>query len=161
MTQLARIAAEVGGLLKERGETVAVAESSAGGIISAALLALPGASAYFKGGGVVYTSEAKQKLMAVSDEALAESRAATETHALHLARAARTSLGADWAIGETGAAGPTSNRYGDPPGHTCIGVSGPQEKVVTIETGADDREENMWAFAHAAFQLLAARIRSE
>ena len=93
MTQLAQIAEQVGALLKERAETVAVAESSAGGVISAALLAVAGASAYFKGGGVVYTGDAKQTLMAVTDEAMAEARAATESHALHLARAARTRLG--------------------------------------------------------------------
>ena len=161
MTQLAQIAEQVGALLKERAETVAVAESSAGGVISAALLAVAGASAYFKGGGVVYTSDAKQTLMAVTDEAMAEARAATESHALHLARAARTRLGADWGIGETGAAGPTGNRYGDSPGHTCIGVSGPRERTVTIETGNDGREQNMWAFAGAALDLLGDCIGSE
>ena len=161
MTQLAQRAEQVGALLKAREETVAVAESSAGGVISAALLAVAGASAYFKGGGVVYTSEAKQTLMAVTDEAMADARAATETHALHLARAARDRLGADWGIGETGAAGPTGNRYGDAPGHTCIAVSGPREKAVTIETGDDGREQNMWAFATAALNLLEECICSE
>src|SRR5207248_8354585 len=100
------LAAAVGARLKERGETVAVAESSSGGLIAAALLAVPGASAYFKGGGVVYTGAAKQLLIGMTDEAMAEARAATEAHALHLARAAKSCLGADWGIGETGAAGP-------------------------------------------------------
>ena len=125
MADFKTMAADVGALLKEKGQTVAVAESSAGGIISAALLAVPGASAYFKGGGVCYTGDSKQILMAVSDAAMGEARAATKTHALHLARAASERLGADWGIGETGAAGPTGNRYGDPSGHTCIGVVGP------------------------------------
>ena len=150
------MAVEVGALLKEKEQTVSVAESSAGGVISAALLAVPGASAYFKGGGAVYTSDAKQILMGVSDEALAEERAATEVHALHLARAAKDRLGADWGIGETGAAGPTGNRYGDPPGHTCIGVVGPNvERAITIQTGQTDRGQNMEAFAVAALGLLA------
>ena len=158
---LADLGAAAGALLKERGQTVAVAESSAGGLICAALLAVPGASAYFKGGGVVYTGASKQTLAAVPDEAMAEARAATETHALHLARAARRRLGADWGIGETGAAGPAGNRYGDPPGHTCIAVSGPLEKAVTLATGSDGREENMRAFAGAALDLLAGCLDCE
>ena len=154
MKSLTELGAVVGARLKERGQSVAVAESSAGGVIAAALLAVPGASAYFKGGGVVYTRDAKQTLIGVSDEAMQEARAATETHALHLARAARQRLGADWGIGESGAAGPTGNRYGDAAGHSCVAVAGPVEKATTIETGSDRREANMWAFAEAAFDLL-------
>ncbi len=161
MADIGTMAASVGALLKERGQTVAVAESSAGGVISAALLAVPGASAYFKGGGAVYTGASKQTLMGVSDEAMGEARAATEPHALHLARAARDRLEADWGIGETGAAGPTGNRYGDPPGHTCIGVAGPVSRAETLETGSAERAENMMAFAAAALGLLEACIREE
>ena len=141
MVDIATMGASVGALLKERRQTVAVAESSSGGLICAALLAMPGASSYFKGGGAVYTGASKQLLMGLSDEAMSADRAATETHALHLADAARTRLEADWGIGETGAAGPTGNRYGDPPGHTCIGVSGPVSRAVTVETGRDGRVE--------------------
>lgn len=159
IADITTMAASVGALLKGREETVAVAESSAGGLISAALLAVPGASAYFKGGGVVYTSAAKRTLMGVTDEAMAEARAATEVHALHLARAAKDRLGATWGVGETGAAGPTGNRYGDPPGHTCIGVAGPVCRTVTVETGKADRAENMAAFAAAALDLLEACVR--
>jgi nicotinamide-nucleotide amidase len=156
MSDFKTMAADVGALLKEKGQTVAVAESSSGGLLSAALLAVPGASAYFRGGGACYTGDAKKILMAVPEEAMKEARAATETHALHLARAARERLGADWGIGETGAAGPTGNRYGDPPGHTCIGVVGPDvERAVTIATGSEERGENMEAFAKAALDLLA------
>jgi nicotinamide-nucleotide amidase len=160
MTELALQAASVGALLKKRGQTVAVAESSAGGLIAAALLAVPGASAYFKGGGVVYTTASKQILIGVSDAAMAEARAATETHALHLARSAKDRLNADWGIGETGAAGPTGNRYGDPPGHSCIGVAGPVCRAVTLETGLTDRAKNMAAFAAAALDLLAACVEA-
>lgn len=154
MPDLSAFAAAVGALLKERGATVAVAESSTGGLISAALLAQPGASAYFRGGAVVYTREAKQRLAGVSDADMAKERAATETHALVLARSIRERMGSDWGIGETGATGPTGNRYGDAPGHTCIAVVGPREKVVTLETGKSGREENMWDFARAALDLL-------
>jgi nicotinamide mononucleotide (NMN) deamidase PncC len=102
----------------------------------------------------VYTREAKQRLGAVSDADMARERAATETHALVLARSIRARMGSDWAIGETGATGPTGNRYGDAPGHTCIAVVGAGETVITIETGKADREANMWAFTRAALDLL-------
>lgn len=125
------------------------------------LLAVPGAFAYFKGGGAVYTGASKQALMDVSDEAMAEARAATETHPVHLARATRDRLEADWGIGETGAAGPTGNRYGDPPGHTCIWVAGPVCRAVTVETGLTNRAENMAAFAVAALDLLEACIKED
>ena len=154
MTNLENIAAPVAKLLKEYGQTVAVAESSSGGLICAALLGVGGASAYFKGGGAVYTGSSKQILMGVSDEAMAADRAATENHALHLARAASQRLDAHWGIGETGAAGPTGNRYGDPPGHTCIGVAGPLCRTTTLQTGMQNRTENMAAFATAALGLL-------
>ncbi len=159
ITELAGMAGPAGALLKARGESVAVAESSAGGLISAALLAVPGASAYFKGGGAVYTTAAKQVLMGMTDAAMAEARAATETHAMHLAHAAGGQLGATWGIGETGAAGPSGNRYGDPPGHTCIGVAGPVCRAITVRTGLTDRAENMAAFARAALELLETCIR--
>ena len=147
-------AEEAGAILKQRGETVSVAESSTGGLVSAALLAIAGASVYFRGGTVVYTREAKQLLAGVTDADIDAARAATEEHAIRLARAVRARLGTDWAVGETGAAGPTGNRYGDPAGHSCIAVAGPVERVVTIGTGKSGREENMRAFTAAALGLL-------
>jgi nicotinamide-nucleotide amidase len=158
MEELLSQAAAVGALLIERGQTVAVAESSAGGLIAAALLAVPGASAYFKGGGVVYTSDSKLLLIGMTEEAMAAARAATETHALHLAEAARARLDADWGIGETGAAGPTGNRYGYQPAHACLGVVGPVSRAVAFETGSADRAANMGAFAAAALELLASCV---
>lgn len=158
---IGKMALSVGAMLKDRGQTVAVAESSAGGIISASLLAVPGASVYFKGGGVVYTGASKQILMGMTDEEMSEDRAATETHALNLARAARGRLKVDWGIGETGAAGPTGNRYGDRPGHTCIGVVGPVNLAKTLETGSVERAENMMTFAAAALELLVKCLNLE
>ena len=119
---LSELSTVASGILRERGQTVSVAESSAGGLVAATLLAMPGASAYFKGGGVVYTGDSKQLLVSMSTEEIADTRAATEAHALHLARAASRTLNSDWGIGETGAAGPTGNRYGNAPGHSCIAV---------------------------------------
>ena len=144
--------------LKARGETVAVAESSAGGLISASLLALPGASAYFLGGGVVYTKAARAGLLGITDAEMAGLRSSSEPYALLLARTVRARLGADWGFAETGAAGPSGNRYGDAAGHSCLAVSGPVERVITLETGMAGREANMRAFAAALFRLAAEAL---
>ena len=149
-----RVAAHAGKLLRRRGETIAVAESSAGGLISAALLAVPGASSYFVGGAAVYTTLAKQELVGVSSEGFALERAATETHALILAQSVRRRLGTSWGLGETGAAGPTGNRYGDAAGHCCLAIAGSVERRLTVETGEGDRWANMEAFAEAALRFL-------
>src|SRR4051812_1104112 len=154
MQQLMALAAEVGETLKAQGHKVAVAESSSGGLISAALLSVPGASAYYLGGAVVYTPKARVMLMEIPREALEGMRSAGEPYALLLARTARERFGATWGLSETGAAGPTGNGYGDAAGHTCIAISGPIEMAVTIETGESDRAENMRAFAAAALDLL-------
>jgi PncC family amidohydrolase len=148
------LAAELGQALKDRKETVAVAESSSGGLISAALLRVPGASAYFLGGAVVYTGKARMVLMDLPREAVAGMRSASEPYALLLARTARERFGATWGVSETGAAGPTGNGYGDAPGHSCIAISGPVEIAITLETGEADRDANMTAFAAAALDLL-------
>jgi|SRR5665213_1241534 len=146
--------ANVGARLKARGETVAVAESATGGLISAALLAVPGASAYFIGGGVIYTLQARRALLQIGDEATRGMRGASEPYAQLAARTVRDRCAAHWGIGETGAAGPTGNRYGDASGHSCIAIAGPRERVVTLETGSPDRLANMNAFAAAALDLL-------
>jgi nicotinamide-nucleotide amidase len=159
MQELTSMAASVAALLKARQHTVAVAESSAGGLISAALVAVPGASAYYRGGGVIYTGAARQALLQVPDDAMTGMRASTEPYALLKARTVRQQLGTTWGLSETGASGPTGNRYGDAAGHACIAVAGPIERVITLETGKGDREANMWTFAKAALDLLEACIR--
>jgi PncC family amidohydrolase len=153
------MASSLGALLRERRETIGVAESSAGGRISAALLAVPGASAYFLGGGVIYTQAARRALLRVPDEAVTGIRASAEAYALLKARAIRELLGATWGLAETGASGPTGNRYGDAAGHACIAVAGPVERTITLETGHGRRETNMWAFAKAALELLETSLR--
>jgi len=161
LEQLMAIAADLGERLKARGEKVAVAESSSGGLISAALLSVPGASAYYLGGGVVYTPKARVMLMDIPREALEGMRSASEPYAMLLARTVRERFGATWGISETGAAGPTGNGYGDAAGHTCIAISGPVEAVVTIETGEADRYGNMQAFAAAALDLLKRAVADD
>ena len=155
MQALMAQAAQIGEQLKARKEKVAVAESSSGGLISAALLSVPGASAYYLGGGVVYTPKARVMLREIPKEALEGMRSASEPYALLLARTVRERFGATWGVSETGAAGPTGNPYGDAAGHTCVAVSWPVEFVTTIETGSSDRVANLEAFAAAALELLA------
>jgi nicotinamide-nucleotide amidase len=158
VTELTSLATPVAALLRQRKETIAVAESSAGGLICAALLAVPGASAYFLGGGVIYTQPARRALLGVPDERVKGIRSSTEAYAQLKARTIRELLGATWGLAETGASGPTGNRYGDAPGHACFAVSGPIERSLTLETQTADREKNMWAFARAAFLLLEAAL---
>ena len=158
MRELHPVAETLAALLKERRESVAVAESSAGGLIAAALLAQPGASAYFLGGAVVYTYAARRLFLDLPDAALAGIRPATEAYALLLARVVRQRLGATWGLAETGATGPTGNRYGDSPGHVCLAVAGPAERAITLETGRADRLANMHAFAAAALELLVRQV---
>ena len=158
MQTLMPAATALGALLKQRGETVAIAESSTGGLLSAALLAVPGASAYFLGGAVVYTKVARQALLGIPDTALAGMRPATEAYAMLLARTVRQRFSPHWSIAETGATGPTGNRYGDPAGHACIAIAGPIERAMTIETGSGDRAANMRAFAAAALDLLTKNL---
>jgi PncC family amidohydrolase len=158
MQQLLGLAEQIATRLKARGETIAIAESSAGGLISAALLAVPGASAYFRGGAVVYTRQARRALLGISNEAMEGLRPSTEPYAELLARTVATHHGATWGLGETGATGPTGNAYGDSPGHACIAVAGPAMHTLTVETGSADRQANMRAFAARALEAMLAAI---
>jgi nicotinamide-nucleotide amidase len=153
--QLLMLGERVGSLLKQRKETVAVAESSTGGLIAAALLAVPGASAYFLGGAVVYTRLARQLLMDLPNDSMRGIRSASEPYALLLAVTSRQRFAATWGLSETGATGPTGNPYGDPAGHSCLAVAGGLERVITLRTGSADRVQNMIAFASASLSLFA------
>jgi PncC family amidohydrolase len=154
MKELVGIAEQVAAKLIARKQTIAVAESSTGGLISASLLAVPGASAYFLGGGVVYTRDARRILMDIPDEAMKGIRSASEPYAKLLAEQVRRRFGTDWGLSETGATGPTGNRYGDAAGHSCMAVAGTATTVITLETGSNDRQGNMQEFAKTALNLL-------
>ena len=160
MDSLTELAGAVADRLKKRGETIAIAESSTGGLVSAALLSVPGASAYFLGGAVVYTQQAREGLLAVTTEDMAGIRAATEAYASLNAGRIASKLGADWGLAETGASGPTGNRYGDAAGHACFAVAGPVAAQRTLETGSDDRSANMRTFGRGALELLLECIDS-
>jgi PncC family amidohydrolase len=158
LASLFELGARVGDRLAARGETVAVAESSAGGLVAAALLARAGASAYFLGGAVVYTRRSRRLLLALGDGDAAGVRSSSPPYARLLARHQRERFGATWGLAETGAAGPTGNAYGDPAGHACLAVDGPACRERTLRTGEADRQANMLAFAAAAIALLEAAL---
>jgi PncC family amidohydrolase len=158
MQDLVPIAEKIAAILIERRQTIAVAESSTGGLISASLLAVPGASAYFLGGAVVYTRDARRILMDIPDEAMKGIRSASEPYAKLLASQIRARFSTDWGLSETGATGPTGNRYGDAAGHGCMGIAGLDRSAMTLETGSADRLANMHVFAATALNFLLQNL---
>lgn len=163
MRDILAMGQKAGALLKERGEKIAVAETSAGGLIAASLLAVPGASAYFAGGAITYSARAIRGLVGISTDEMRDKgiRSSSEPYARLLAEAVRTRHGRiAWGLAETGAAGPGGNPYGDPAGHTCMAVIGPVDIIRTLRTGSDDRVANMWAFAAATLALLVEALET-
>lgn len=158
MDRLFEQADSIAALLTARQQTVAVAESSTGGLISAALLAVPGASAYYLGGGIIYTRRARHRLLGLTREDVAGLKSASEPYATLLAETVRQRFDATWGLSETGASGPTGNPYGDAAGHCCFASAGTLSAVRTLETRRSDRLGNMVAFASAALELLAQQI---
>lgn len=152
------LAAAIAHRLVARRQTLAVSESSAGGLISAALLAVPGASAFYLGGGIIYTGGAREALLGVTPGMLGGVRSATVPMSQLLAETVRTRLAADWGLAETGATGPAGNRYGDAAGHCCLAVAGPRSMSRILATGSLDRAANMAAFAAGALALLAEAL---
>jgi len=158
MKALLPVAEKIAASLIARKQTIAIAESSTGGLVAATLLAVPGASAYFLGGAVVYTKSARVALLGIGESEMKGLRPATEDYSLLLARLVRVRHGATWGFGETGATGPSGNRYGDPAGRTCLAVAGPEERAITLRTGSADRLANMDAFAKRSLELLVEVI---
>jgi PncC family amidohydrolase len=162
LQDLIKSAEQIAVRLVARKQTIAVAESSTGGLISASLLAVPGASAYFLGSAVVYTRDARRILMDIPDDQMKGIRSASEVYAKLLANQVRRRFSSDWGLSETGATGPTGNRYGDAAGHSCIAVAGAETNVetdaITLETGSVDRLGNMHAFAASALNLLLQKL---
>ncbi|QYE33396.1 CinA family protein (plasmid) [Polymorphobacter sp. PAMC 29334] len=150
----------IAAMLIAKNQTIAIAESSSGGLISAALLAVPGASAYYLGGGVIYTPRARHRLLDLTREDMCGLQSATEPYAVLLAETVRQQFSASWGIAETGAAGPTGNPYGNAAGHCCFAVAGVTTVSQTLETRRSDRLKNMVAFAGAALTLLEQRMAS-
>lgn len=159
MDRLLPLAEDIGATLLSCGEKVAIWESSSGGLISAALLAVPGASRFYRGAGIVYTPAAFKGLMGLSKEDLLGHRSSTEPYALLMAGIIRQKMRADWGVCETGASGPGGNGYGDAAGHVCAAIAGETaQHAGTLETGLSDRRENMYLFAEFALKLLRDQL---
>jgi nicotinamide-nucleotide amidase len=159
MNTLLPFAEKAAALLRAKKQHIAIAESSTGGLISAALLSVGGASAYFRGGSVIYTHHARSGFLEIPNPLPGSMRASSEPYAALLATTVRSRLGSTWGLSETGATGPTGNRYGDAAGHTCIGLEGPNfSRAITLETGSAERVANMRAFAKRAMELLAEAL---
>lgn len=154
MERLNDAANRVGQLLMSRQQSVSIGEGACGGLLSAALVGIPNASRFFVAGAVLYTRPAFKEILGDDRHSLRGLRGGTEQFSLTIAGLVRNKFGSTWAIGESGASGPSGNRYGDPPGHVALAVSGPVDKTCILETGLDDRRENMRLFASAALDLL-------
>ena len=149
-----QLANDIAERLTARGETVAVAESTTGGLVSAALLSVAGASRYYAGGGVLYTLNSRTALAGVPAGTYANYRGTTPEMLAALAEAMRERLGAAWCIAESGVAGPGPSRFGAPAGRTTLSVAGPVSRTDVIETGIDDRRANMSEFATRTLRYL-------
>ena len=151
---LADLAAPAGAALKDRKQSIAVADGATGGLISAGLLTVPGATAFYVGGGIIYSFRGRDILLGVDEAQLKGMKSVTETYALLQARAIRDRFGADWGIAESGSAGPT-HPFGVPAGKSCIAIVGPEVAVTRlVDTGSENRLANMEAFARAALGFL-------
>lgn len=155
LESLNSVALRIAEALKARGEKIAVADGATGGLLSAALLTIPGALAFYVGGGVVYSRRARDVLFALESPAYAGLRSATEEYALVQARAIRDNFGADWGLAETGSAGSSIHPMGVESGISVAAVVGPGVELVRrTVTGSDARLANMRAFTDAALNLL-------
>jgi PncC family amidohydrolase len=160
MKSLTDLSDRVAQLLKQRGETVAVAETSTGGLISSALLAVPGASDYYQGGSVVYTIASRKLILGIDRSDVEGLEPMTQAMAMRFAEVARNQLDTTWAVAELGIAGPAGAPYGVNPGTSVIALDGPNRLSITVTTGSNDREANMWAFTAAAFDLFSEALES-
>ncbi|KAF2115543.1 competence/damage-inducible protein-like protein cinA [Lophiotrema nucula] len=161
---LREIVQEVATLLKERKETISVAETAAGGLISATLLSFPGASGYYKGGLTLYTLESRIAFAGWTEANKVGYKGPTPDIVAGLADHTRKTLGSTYTVSESGTAGPaggtTKNRT---PGYVALAVS--SEKGTTtreVDTGkGTDREANMVAFAVEGLKLVRDVIKGE
>ena len=149
------LAARIAERLKARGERIAVADGATGGLLSASLLAIPGATKFYQGGGVVYSRRGRDVLFGLPDEEFTGMRSATAEYASLQARAIRDRFGAHWGIAESGSAGGSVHPLGIASGLSCAAVVGPGIDVARVtQTDSDDRLANMATFTRRALELL-------
>jgi len=144
---------KISAILTAAHEKLAVAESSAGGLVSACLLSVPGASSFFVGGSVLYSYQIRKQIVQMGKEEHRKYGGSTPELILDLALKFREKMGTDWVIGEGGAAGPSKSPYGHNAGYTALAVAGPINRTRTMETGKSDRIENMSEFATALLRF--------
>ncbi len=139
----------IAAILNAANETLSVAESSAGGLISACLLSIPGASSFFVGSSVLYSYQIRKEIVGMGKEEHKIYGGSTPELILEIARRFREKIGSNWVVGEGGAAGPSKSPYGHNAGYTALAVAGPMDRAKSIETGKSDRIENMSEFTTA------------
>lgn len=167
MGEAATVAERVGEMLRGRGETLATAESATGGLVSATIVDVPGASEYFDRGFVTYAYDAKAGTLGVDRELLDEHGAVSEPVAAAMARAARDLAGVTWGVSVTGIAGPSGGTADKPVGTTYIGVayagawgSGRSETTVERYRFEGDRDQIRHRAAESALGDLEGRIEA-
>lgn len=155
LRQANRLAGNIAAALRERGQTIAVADGATGGLVSAGLLTVPGALDFFVGGGVVYSLRARDVLFALPRDAYKGMRGVTAEYALLQARAIRDNFGADWGLAESGSVGGSAHPTGARPGRSVAALVGPDgfERTATMQTKSDERLANMGFFAQNALNL--------
>jgi nicotinamide-nucleotide amidase len=144
---------EVHRRLEERGATVAVAESLTGGLLGAALTAMPGASRTFRGGVLVYATDLKERLLGVPEPLLAAEGAVSERVASAMAAGVRDRLEATFGVALTGVAGPDP-QDGKAPGTVFVAVAGPDGGQLRALDLSGDREQIRREAVRAALELL-------
>ena len=158
--QVKVVSREISEYLWRSGQTLATAESCTAGLVAASVVALPGASNYYRGGVVAYTNEMKTKLLGVSEELLAEKGAVSEDVARAMVEGAVDRLGTDYAVAVTGYAGPGGGP--EAPVGTIFVSAGKHDDVIVRElTGDDGREENVARATVAALQILLEKLKKD
>ncbi|MCL7451850.1 MAG: CinA family protein [Anaerolineae bacterium] len=152
---------ELGDLLGEKGLTLAVAESCTGGLLGHRITNVPGSSAYFLGGFVVYSVEAKEQVLGVRHETLMTHGAVSEETALQMARGARERFGADLAVSVTGIAGPTGGTPQKPVGLVYIALVAPDDERCRRSVWQGDRLHNKEQSVDAALNLVLSYLREQ
>ena len=141
-----------------QGKTLSVAESCTGGMIGAALTAVPGSSAVFKGGIISYTNEVKKKMLSVPGEMLDREGAVSAAVACAMAEGARENLSTDYAISVTGLAGPGGDEFGNPVGTVFVGYADHNGAKFRTFCFVGDRQQVREQAATAALEFLYEEI---
>ena len=149
---------EIGHRLAKHRKTLAVAESCTGGLLAQRITDVPGASAYFRGGIVAYSNEAKEALLGVPRDVLAAHGAVSAQCAQAMAEGARTRFGSDFALATTGVAGPSGGTATKPVGLVYVALASPTGTWVAEHRFQGSRQENRWSACEAAFALLLQHL---